>query len=517
MLRRVLTRVALIAVGLAIGVVTLGLVEVALRVAGIGEGGPRYDPFAGFSSTVPVFEKAVRADGTRVFRTAAKRQVPVPQEFLAEKPAGGFRAFVVGESSAAGVPYPATHAFSAFLERRLAAELPGVPVEVVNAAISGYASRRILAVVRELARYEPDLLIVYAGHNEFAERKYYAHLIDMNPALFRAWELLAQTRLYALASTAVGDPAGEAPRFDFADLDNAYEMFAVADERLDGVYPTPRELEWGERHYRFNVTEMIAAMDAVGARTMLVTLSQNFADWPPAASSHRADLTAGEKAAFEEALRAGRARATDGDCRGALGEYARARAIDDGHALLLFEIATCERALGELDAARRDYRLASDADRVPHGAPTSFNDVLREIARERGALLVEVDRVLEARSPGGIVGDDFFADFCHPNLAANAAIAEAIAVVLRDAGIPKPATQWAAPHSEPDVAALYAADPALRTQEHLVRAAACILARRPTCAQADIDAVLATDPDNAFAHQLRRGLESQLGRKDARS
>ncbi len=517
MLRRVLTRVVLILAGLAVGVAALLVVELGLRAAGIGAGGPRYDPFAGFSSTVPVFETAVRDDGVRIFRTSPKRRVPVPQEFLAEKPPGGFRAFVVGESSAAGVPYPATHAFSAFLQRRLRAELPGVPVEVVNAAISGYASRRILAVVRELARYEPDLLIVYAGHNEFAERKYYAHLIDMNPALFRLWELLAQTRVYALASRAFGDPTGKKPQFDFSDLNNAYEMFAVADERLEGVYPTPRELEWGERHYRFNVTEMIAAMDAVGARTMLLTLSQNFADWPPAASSHRPDLTPEELAAFDEALREGRARAARGDCAGALERYRAAREIDDTYALLLYEIATCERALGDLAAARQDYRLASDLDRVPHGAPTRFNDVLREIARERGALLVEVDRVLEERSPGGIVGDNFFADFCHPNLAANAAIAEAVAVVLRDAGIPRPAAQWAAPYVEPDFATLYAADPSLRTQEHLVRAAACILARRPACAQADIDAVLAMEPDNAFAHQLRRGLESQRAQTDGRS
>ncbi len=92
-------KLVLVLLGLAVGVATVIALELALRVTGIGAGETRYDPFAGFSRTVPMFEPATRDDGTQVFRTAKARRVRWPQEFLAVKPANGFRVFVVGESS----------------------------------------------------------------------------------------------------------------------------------------------------------------------------------------------------------------------------------------------------------------------------------------------------------------------------------------------------------------------------------------------------------------------------------
>ena len=52
------------------------------------------DPFAGFSNVVPMFEPGTRSDGTAVFRTTAPHRDAGPQDFLAQKPGGGFRAFV---------------------------------------------------------------------------------------------------------------------------------------------------------------------------------------------------------------------------------------------------------------------------------------------------------------------------------------------------------------------------------------------------------------------------------------
>ena len=505
-------RVALIVLGLLVGGAAVVAVELVLRLAGVGADRARYDPFAGFSRTLPMFEPATRADGTAVFRTARARRVRSPQEFLADKPANGFRVFVVGESSAAGVPYDVGHAFSAFLQMRLQAELPSLFVEVVNAAVPGYGTRRMLPIVEDIARHQADLLILYAGHNEFEEPRYYAHLVNMDPRLFRLWEALAATRLYALAARLplLGvDLAPTPPRFDFETLDNPLQMFAVRSKHMDGEYPSPRERAWAELHYRFNVDTMTTTMQQAGARVMLVTIGQNFADWAPGGAAHRAGLDAQQEAAWDAALAAGdRLAATD--CGAALAAYERALAIDAEHAGLQFRIADCARRNGQVGEARERYRLASDLDRMPHGAPTSFNDVLAEIAKERGTLFVDAAAMLEQASVDGLVGDNFFVDLVHPNLAANERIAAAIAAALRAAGVPVPAEQWTGVDPVPEPAALYAADPSLRTQERLVRASACILARRDACAQQSVDAVLASDPENVYAHQLRDGIAKRV-------
>ncbi len=135
-----LARLALVAAGLLAGVACLAGLELLLRIVGAGAGAPAYDPKVGYSAALPLFERAERPDGTAVLRVTPARLLnesgaePVPQrEFLAEKPANGFRVFVGGESSAAGHPYPPAYAFGEWLERRLSASLPELSVEVVNA------------------------------------------------------------------------------------------------------------------------------------------------------------------------------------------------------------------------------------------------------------------------------------------------------------------------------------------------------------------------------------------------
>ncbi len=493
-------RLGLVVLGIGLGLTVLVVAEGVLRLAGVPAA--RRDPFAGFGATRPVFARAQRPDGTPVWRTDPARGLPHVEEFLAEKPPGAFRVFVVGESSAAGVPYPASQAFSAWLGRRLASALPGRAVEVINAAVPGYASRRVLGVVRELATYQPDLLVVYCGHNEFAESRQYAHLLAMDPRLFRLRALAATTRLYGALERALG--WDETPRVDFDDIDDAGQMFAVADERLAGkAYADERERRWGELHYRWNLEEMAGAMRAVGASTLFVSLGQNFADWAPGASAHRSNLREDERERWEQIVAAARDEAASSDCTRASEKFEQALAIDDEVAQVHFELARCAEQLGDAARSARHYRRASDLDRVPHGAPSAFDSSLRQVARDTDSLFLDGGAVLAGASARPLPGDDLFVDAMHPNLRANQLLAGAIAATLRDAGIPEDAGQWQAGYRDPPVEEVLAEDPTLRRQERLVRAASCVLARRDACALTELEVVLATEPDHAWARQLR--------------
>jgi lysophospholipase L1-like esterase len=493
---RVLARLALVAAGLLAGVACLVGLELLLRLVGAGEKAPAYDPMVGFSAAVPLFERIERPDGTAVFRiTPARllndsRAAPVPQrEFLAEKPSNGFRVFVVGESSAAGHPYPPAYAFGEWLERRLTASLPDLSVEVVNAAVAGYSSRRALIATREIAGYAPDLIIVYSGHNEWAERRYYSRLIEMDPRLFRLRERLFSTRLFAVVSHWVDrgreDPRLALERYVSGQREEFVEMFAVFSRRVEGGdYATPEQLAQRDSLYRLNLEEMATIAQAANARVLFLTLSQNFADWAPGASTHRPELPEAEQARwqahFDEGLRA----ASAGDCAAALEAWGRALAVDDEYALLHYRIAGCERALGRFDAARSHYRRASDLDRVPHGAPGYFNDMIRQVAENRGALLVDTDAALVAASEHGLVGDDLFIEFVHPNLRAHQVIAREIASALRDAGIPRPSPAWRDVNDvEYSTEELVARDPSLRVREHEAIRFTCAVARRGECVE----------------------------------
>jgi len=59
-------RVAVILAGLVAGVIALTLAEGLLRLLDVAPTSPS-DPFAGFSSTVPLFEPARRSDGAAIY------------------------------------------------------------------------------------------------------------------------------------------------------------------------------------------------------------------------------------------------------------------------------------------------------------------------------------------------------------------------------------------------------------------------------------------------------------------
>jgi hypothetical protein len=146
---RLRSRLAAAGLGLMVALLSLGAFEGLLRVSGAFEDVPAHDPFSGFSETIPTFVSDIDADGRPIYRVSTARSrngrsdlgESPHRRFLAEKPRDAFRVFVVGGSSAAGVPYGDAYAFPRWLSDLLQDALRGQTVEVVNAAFSGFATR----------------------------------------------------------------------------------------------------------------------------------------------------------------------------------------------------------------------------------------------------------------------------------------------------------------------------------------------------------------------------------------
>ena len=506
MLRRALVHFRLVLGGIGAGVSILVVAEMTLRLLDVGN--PR------------VFESARSADGTRTVRLAWNAQFdkavpPAPQrEFPADKPPAAYRIFVIGESAAEGVPYGTGFAFSAWLARRLEAQAPDVQWEVVNAALAGAQSWSALMIVRDIARWSPDLLVVYLGHNEVGTRFTAAEQRWLDPRRLSIATQLKETRLYTAMSHVLPMLSGNR-QIDLRSVHRPGEAFAVIGPGGGRVYATMADRALSSDLYRARLEEMVRIMRSAGARTMLLTLSQNFSDWAPAASSHRPGMRADEKVAWRKAVREGDALASR-DCTGALTAWSRALAIDQGFAELHFKLARCEDALGRLDEARAQFRLASDLDRLPQGASTSFNDILRDVARREGAILVDIDAVLGAASGPRLVGDDLFVDHCHPNIRANQLIAEAVADTIRVQQLAGPTVRWR-PDAwvDPPAEAVLAADPELRTRELISRGLSCQAAARTACAVQALETAARLTRDAATREMLERAVRTADPTKEA--
>ena len=121
------------------------------------------------------------------------------------------RIFCVGGSTTVGwplsfgAPPKPMGSYPQWLQACLSAILPSKKIEVINAAFTGFDSRRNIEVVREIMQFKPQAVILYEGYNEpnfFALRRpqsfYRAHILPLH------WRLAHVSRLYNLARQGIG-------------------------------------------------------------------------------------------------------------------------------------------------------------------------------------------------------------------------------------------------------------------------------------------------------------------------
>ena len=135
------------------------------------------DPYVTFRRQEPLFI----LDGTATrYETATDRLTAFrPQSFAAEKSARTVRVFCLGGSTVQGRPYSVETSFTTWLRLNLEAAQPATDWEVINVGGISYASYRLVPILRELLTHQPDLFIVYTGHNEFLEDRTYRDVKDM--------------------------------------------------------------------------------------------------------------------------------------------------------------------------------------------------------------------------------------------------------------------------------------------------------------------------------------------------
>jgi tetratricopeptide (TPR) repeat protein len=283
------------------------------------------------------------------------------------------------------------------------------------------------------------------------------------------------------------------------------QMFANR-QNLDatGEVAGPRDREYTRIHFESNLRGIAEAVKAAGGEVLFLTQTQNYADWPPGASLHRAGIPAAERAEFAALMDA--ARRPRKSCKRRLASLRAAQQIDNTYADLHFEVANCLREQGQYALARARYRLASNLDRTPVAAPSIYRDVIERVARESRSLYLDVEPTIDAeaaRRSHGLVGYDFVIDAMHPTLRAHQLIALAIVERLRADDSPIASAAWQEEHTPfATPQQILEAHPSFTVKEHIVRGLSCLLVERNRCAKTEAIAALALEPADDAAKQL---------------
>jgi lysophospholipase L1-like esterase len=405
----------------------LGLLELALRVAGV-------------AAPEPLFVAAPEPGWLQPNERVIQRFFPHPGAapaisidtayFRRAKPPDGFRIFVLGGSTAAGFPYGKWASLAGILEQRLQREHPGRIIEVVPVAMSAINSWSLADFSAEVLAHAPDAILVYAGHNE------YLGVLGVgsafrggSPGLTRLIMEAQQIRVVALALRLA---AALRPEADASGAEPGTLMARVARERR---IPLGSPLyQAGVDQFSGNLERMLAAYRAGGVPVFIATLASNDRDQPPFMPVPPPGVAEQEwRGRFAAALAQLDA---DGDAAAAAaeGDDMVAAAPDSGEGYFLRGRALL--AAGQAAPARTAFHEARDRDALRFRAPGEFNALIRAQAARHGATVVDVQEAFASASPHGIIGDELMLEHLHPNAAAYVLLAERFHAALTAAGVP---------------------------------------------------------------------------------
>jgi lysophospholipase L1-like esterase len=414
------------------------IAEAMLRIADWQPPTPIGDPFVDFQSIRPLF---IADDHKQMMVTAANRlEYFRPESFAIEKHEDEFRIFCVGGSTVQGRPYAIETSFTKWLELALQAADSSRRWEVINCGGVSYASYRLVPVVQEILRYEPDLIVLYTGHNEFLEDRSYQFAKNIPEFVADSYAELSRLKTLQYLHGRFGSNPGANDTVDSKEMLST-EVQALLDYQ-GGLEFYHRDAKWRRSvvdHFEFNLRRIIDFSTRAEVPIAIVDPPANLIDCPPFKSEHTSGLTAEELSRVQQMVeQAIAAPATDRSIQ----LLEQAIAMDPDHAGTHFQIGSGYTQASRSQEAKRHFRLARDEDICPLRITEPLTHVIRTVATDTETPCIEVRRKFEELSEGAIPGNNLFFDHVHPSFRGHQVIALEIIKTLQAMKIVKPNESW---------------------------------------------------------------------------
>jgi lysophospholipase L1-like esterase len=386
-------------------------IEGGLRLIGFGQVVPlviESDTFPGYSQPNPSYIQ-------RYFPLPEMAPAVSPDTvfFRTDKAPGSIRIVIQGGSTAAGFPYGRWGSLQGMLDQRFKRLYPTQDIEIINTAMSSINSYTLLDSVDEVLDLQPDLVLIYAGHNEFLGVMGVgsAFATKGGRSLTLLWLALRDVRLVQLLERIFAFMAQTVP----ADPDDQRTLMSqIAREK---VIPTDSGLyHAGIEQFRENLARILERYQQAGVPVIIGTLASNEMDQPP----------------FDSVAVAG------GSDNGPDSNPDQDRSSPLGTVAADFYRAGLKAAReGDNDTAKNSFIMARDNDTLRFRAPSVFNDLIREQVSLGRARLADVEGYLRADTSNGIIGKRHMLEHLHPNPRGYFLLAEAFVDAIAASGVIK--------------------------------------------------------------------------------
>lgn len=304
--------------------------------------------------------------------------------FTVNKAPNTFRIFVLGESTTIGYPYFHNGSFHRWLQFRLMQMYPDRNFEIINLSLTAVNSYTVLDFGRQLAKYQPDAIMIYTGHNE-----YYGALgvgstsyVGSNHFLMETLLKLRDLKLVQLLNNSIKKIAGVFSSKKIDDRETLMKRMAAKQELPYGS----KEYQAGIDQFDRNMNELCSLFNDEKIPVFLSTVVSNEKDLPPFISNGSGPNSAS----------------------------------------YFYKAAQDAYAKADYATAKQDFDKAKEQDELRFRAPEQINTIIKKLATAYPVVhLVDTKALFEQYSPHGIIGSETILEHVHPNLYGYAVMSEA--------------------------------------------------------------------------------------------
>jgi len=401
--------------------ILIGIAEVAIRL--FLSAPTADDPFLNIGAIPEFFEK-VSINGVPHYQVShAQAYRGRNLAFPVTKEPGTIRVFCLGGSASAGWPHPVSEIYNAFLQRALERAYPGRKFEVINASAHAYASYRVRMIFNNVINYDPDLIVIYSGNNEFLEKRTYHTSKEAFDRVARSSRNLRVVRLLEYSVKRLLNPEGSLSGISREHIN--FEMWTKVAQVALALREDPEQYEQLKKHYHYNISKMVETAAERNVPVVVLTVPVNLRDWHPNVSLNR--LEGDAWAAWRKLYFAGRRGLLEGDYAAAEKGFNRALELEPMHAEVTYYLARTYEKQERYAEAAETYIKAKDLDHNPFRAMSDFNVSIKQIADEYpNAYLADVfDAFMKASEPYA-PGFNLLLDYVHPRKEGNVLIANTV-------------------------------------------------------------------------------------------
>lgn len=412
---------ALLSVALALG--ALAVLEGGLRLAGFGG----YDPFFREVGAAPSGARLIATDSRGLkrffFRNPRSAGTFRPAIFEDPKPEGTIRILLIGGSAIKGYPHTRALASSAFLEDLLTS--PDGHVEVINLGCTAAASFPALEILRDALRFQPDLVVIYAGHNEF----FGAYGVASLNSVARSSTMISLIyRLRSLAIVqAIDSIVARAGRRNTAPTG---QMLMDTMIGQDFIAPADPIRDAAARNLQAHIESMLQACRANDVPATVCTLPVNERGLAPLGEPDVSALGETDRRRLG-AILARADKLIDSGLGVMIDDLAWAVDAAPEHARAWWLLGRAHDEADRMDEALHALQRAVDLDPMPWRATSIQNDAIRAAAAAYNAPIVDVEARFRSQSRpsavGWLSGWGLMDDHVHMSLRGQALVAHAIA------------------------------------------------------------------------------------------